>query len=423
MTDTLRAGTARVTITPPVGVHLQGYNRGKPSEGIRDELHARALVLEQGGTRAALVCADLIGLEPDSVARIRSMVEERTGIPGEAVCLATSHTHSGPAVAFVAQIDLPDPDVTRTIEKMLAGVVTLAARETRPVRVGHGEGHCGFNINRRLPTPNGIVMRPNPEGVQDRRVQIVRLDGEDGLPMAVLFRYACHPTCLSGQNLRLSGDYPGAAARVIERVYSSGTRAFFLPGCFGDLRPNLTTPQGDFRGATDAEVDRLGRMLGAEVVRVAEELAVGPDHGLAIAREELPLPYEGLPSVDDLRRALREAEMEAFDAGILERHARGEARVEVQALRLGPLTLVALPGEVMNEIGRAIEASLDGPSLVMAYTNANPGYLCTASAMAEGGYEPTCYMTSYHHPAPFPPDTEHRLRRAALAAAARLTAA
>jgi hypothetical protein len=53
----------------------------------------------------------------------------------------------------------------------------------------------------------------------------------------------------------------------------------------------------------------------------------------------------------------------------------------------------------------------------MGYTNANPGYLCTARAMAEGGYEPTCYLTSYHHPAPFTPDTEERLRRAALAAA------
>src|SRR5437763_16570304 len=120
MTDSLRAGTARVTITPPVGLHLQGYNRGKPTEGIRDDLYARALVLEQGSARFALVCADIIGLEPDSVARTRALVQEVTGIPGEAVCLATSHTHSGPAVMGVGKIDPPDTDYTRTLEKAMA---------------------------------------------------------------------------------------------------------------------------------------------------------------------------------------------------------------------------------------------------------------------------------------------------------------
>src|SRR5258708_18571819 len=82
MGDELRAGTARVNITPPVGLPLQGYNRGRPSEGIRDELYARALVLERGETRFALVCADIIGLEPDSVAPTRLLVEQTTGIPG-----------------------------------------------------------------------------------------------------------------------------------------------------------------------------------------------------------------------------------------------------------------------------------------------------------------------------------------------------
>ena len=88
MSEALRAGTARVTITPPVGLHLQGYNRGRPAEGIRDDLYARALVLERGATRFALVCADIIGLEQNSVARTRDLIQEATGIPGEAVCIA-----------------------------------------------------------------------------------------------------------------------------------------------------------------------------------------------------------------------------------------------------------------------------------------------------------------------------------------------
>jgi hypothetical protein len=316
----------------------------------------------------------------------------------------------------VGRMDPPDPDYTRTLEKAMAGAVAMAAKTIQPVRTGYGEGQCGFNINRRLPTPDGIVMRPNPDGVQDRRVQVIRLEGEATAPVAVLFRYACHPTCLSGTNLRYSGDYPGAAARAIERFHGPETMSFFLPGCFGDLRPNLTTPEGGFRGATDAEVDRLGRILGAEVVRVAEGIVAGTDDRLATGREELALPYADLPPVDALRQEVSRQGMDPFAEEILARRERGEARVEVQTMQLGPVTLVALPGEVINEIGSAIERELGGPAVVMGYTNANPGYLCTAQAMAEGGYEPSCYLTSYHHPAPFTQETEQLLCRAALAA-------
>lgn len=420
MAEQLYAGTARVTITPPVGIHLQGYNRGRPAEGIRDDLYARALVLARGETRFALVCVDVIGLEPESVARTRALVEGATGIPDHALCLATSHTHSGPAVAFVGRVDPPDLEYTRTLERLMAGAVTMAAGRMQPVRVGYGEGRCGFNINRRLPTPYGIVMRPNPEGSQDRRVQVIRLEGADGLPVAVLFRYACHPTCLTAGNLRFSGDYPGAACRTVERLYGGSALAFFLPGCFGDLRPNLINDAGEFRGATDLEVERLGRALGAEAVRVAEDIAVGRDDALASGAVGVVLPYAELSSSDALEEAIRTAGMEAFAARICARREQGEVCAEVQVLRLGAVTLVALPGEVMHEIGLAIEAALATPAVVLGYTNANPGYLCTARAMAEGGYEPTCYLTSYHHPAPFSPDTEERLRQAALTAAGAL---
>src|SRR6266852_5944280 len=142
MSGELRAGTARVTITPPVGLHLQGYNRGRPTEGIRDDLYARALVMERGEARFALVCADIIGLEPDSVARARALVEQSTGIPGAAVCLVASHTHSGPAVMLVGQMDPPDADYTRTLEKAMAGAVAMAVTAAQPVKVGYGEGRC-----------------------------------------------------------------------------------------------------------------------------------------------------------------------------------------------------------------------------------------------------------------------------------------
>src|SRR5262245_38324847 len=96
---TLKAGAAETVITPPLGIDLTGFG-GRPGSatGVHSDLYARALVLESGADRLAIVSLDVLGLDPDLVSRTRALVEAATGIPGERVLLNSSHTHSGPAV-------------------------------------------------------------------------------------------------------------------------------------------------------------------------------------------------------------------------------------------------------------------------------------------------------------------------------------
>src|SRR6185312_799878 len=135
--------------------------------------------------------------------------------------------------------------------------------------------------NRRLRMADGTVpMRPNPDGAIDRAVTVVRLDPAptDGAvpgqgPLALLYRYACHPTSVGAQNDLITADYPGAARRCIEQVYQAGSAqpfAMFLPGCFANLRPNLRGPEGGFRSATWPELDALGRQLAGAAIAAAE---------------------------------------------------------------------------------------------------------------------------------------------------------
>src|SRR5688572_26675066 len=99
MSATLKAGAAETVITPPLGVDLTGYGgRPGPASGVHSDLYARALVLELGDTRLALVALDVLGLDFDLVRQTRMLVEQATGIPGERVLLNASHTHAGPAV-------------------------------------------------------------------------------------------------------------------------------------------------------------------------------------------------------------------------------------------------------------------------------------------------------------------------------------
>lgn len=56
----LKAGVAKVDITPQPGLRLWGFeSRKSPATGTRDPLYARVLVLEAGDARLALVALDL----------------------------------------------------------------------------------------------------------------------------------------------------------------------------------------------------------------------------------------------------------------------------------------------------------------------------------------------------------------------------
>jgi hypothetical protein len=256
-------------------------------------------------------------------------------------------------------------------------------------------------------------------------------------------------------NLEISPDYPGVAQAFVEHAYGGGptsgsglpdgpgTLALFAQGCCGDIRPNLTTEDGQqFRPGTKQDAHRLGRILGAEVVKTCEDLAVRPWPGpIRMASTRIELPYARLPE---------RARLESLAAGGTTTHGGhldvdgrpfGDAlwaqrvlahldrrplptgiEVEIHALRVGDLTIVGLPGEVFAEIGFQIEAAIPGPSLVLGYTNGNHGYFCTQASYEGGGYEPAFSWMLYMHPAQFEPSNEHRLVEAGREVVARVWA-
>jgi hypothetical protein len=425
----LRVGLAAVDITPDGPLALEGYGgRAGVASGTLDPLAAQALVFDDGVRRAALIAVDACGIESTTVRRIRAAVEARGGVDGAAVMVTFTHTHGAPALTPFAGVAVDAPYVTWLVEA-LGGLVQRATAALRPAKLGAGEGAASFNVNRRLRTPDGIVLRANPAGPVDRRVRVLRLDpadapppagtlGEAPLPasdpLAVLFSYACHPTVKMADNTRYTADFPGSARRFIERVYAGDAAdaerpsAVFLQACAGTLRPHLLRPDGAFRSGTDHELLVLGRLLGSEVVRIAEGIVAEPVTSIAIGSREVWLPYAERPGGTAL--------------------ADGE-HAEVQVLRIGRHWLIATPGETTSEIGLAIERGLVELGLVrpergdlvltLGYANGYVGYLCSASVQLEGGYEPNDYG-GYLRPAPFAADIEPALVSTALSIAGSL---
>lgn len=147
--QSLEAGVARVDITPPTGLVLQGYpGVGRLATGVRDPLLARVLVVRSGATRVALVDLDLIAvLEPRYLTQLYEAVKD--GVPN--LLVTAIHTHSGPALIPGSS---PSPrDWEATAVAKISRAVHEAMTHTVSVRlgVGYGVAHLGHNLPYRKP--------------------------------------------------------------------------------------------------------------------------------------------------------------------------------------------------------------------------------------------------------------------------------
>jgi hypothetical protein len=249
----------------------------------------------------------------------------------------------------------------------------------RPVSVGYGVDRIDIGINRRQTVEGKAVVRLNPDGPNDPRVKVLRFDDGKSLdPVAVLMHAVCHPCVHTwgdkwspphpGGYPKMSADFPGVAKGFVEQVYGGRTKALFLQGCAGDIRPNL--PGHPYRCGDEADIRWCGRGLGCAAVRAADRAAV---------REELAKR----PAVYPIKCVTRTVEVPARDGG-------GVVKCELQALKVGPYLFLTLPGEPMVEYGLRIEKAVADRAvpIVVGYANGSIGYICTAKAHAEGGYEP-----------------------------------
>lgn len=399
--DTLKAGVARANITPPVGTVANG---GKSSIGIGTELYAKALVLDDGKTEAALVTADVILLGKKVVAETRARIEEMTGIPGGHVMFAASHTHAGAVTTMRDRWSVIEPDhsyVDQLVAKM-AGAVAEAYSRRGAVRIGAGQGYAAVSINRWISTPEGAKWAPNPEGPVDDTVSLLRVDGSGGKPLAVLINYAAHASVIRWGAF-FAADYPGVLQSVVEKVYDDQITVLFANGASGDTKIKWLTKSEDgslrfgYGGVEDAR--RWGTALAGEAIKTLEQIGTAEEVGdLRMISKEVALPLLALPSVEDVEAELRAKRKKGEDTTWEERTLvslrAGTAPTfitgEIQVLRIGPeIMLVAVPGELFAEVGLRIREQVACKHLfIVGYANGYVGYLPSAASCREDGNTP-----------------------------------
>ncbi len=423
-----RLGTARVDITPPVGTPMQGYAaRTHGSTGVHDRLSATATAFDDGSRRAAIVSCDLIGLGRGSVRSIRSAAARLCHMDPGAIMVNCSHTHGGPATGGRSYVKTR-ADYLRTLERQVATTVALAVKDLEPAGLSTGVGEARIGANRRAQQDGKMVIGVNPEGPTDPEVLVLRADDATGAPYGLVFSYSCHGTTLGGDNYLTTADYVGYARSTMESIPSDRSCiSSFLSGTAGNINPH---PRGTFELAR-----RQGITLGAEVLKASQWTQPMESSTISHAQIDIDLPLAPPPTQEVLRDELPRLEAELRAAKRRGEHNAGlkaqvfwrremlrrirtnsvkEAiRAEIQAIRIGDMGVVGLPGEVFVEIGLSLKhRSPFNHTIVSGYTNDNVGYIPTARAFEEGGYEPNSFV--YLMEQKFEPGVEDVARESAL---------
>jgi len=262
----LRVGAARVDITPPA-------DPANPPSGkyAHERLYARAIVLDNGTTKAALIGADQGGLSEGVWEAASKQIAAELNCPAENIVMSATHTHSGWGPGGFPGMRGLRPDAgTNQPPPPIVGQIVDAVRQAKArlqaARVGYGTGKSYLNVNRDAVDGESHLwtQAPNPEGPSDKTVAVIEFLSATGEPIAVYMDYAMHPVngFLAGLT---SADFAGAASRYVEQAFDDKTVVVFVQGASGDQNP-LYLRAGTNAMASQSGVPITGYVLTRERV-------------------------------------------------------------------------------------------------------------------------------------------------------------
>jgi neutral ceramidase len=275
--NALRAGAGRSEIEYPAGTWpLDGFT------GVHDPLFVRVLILEST-ERIVLAVLDQTSLSPSPLAVVRERLAGIADVDQRSVIVSVSHTFSAPHLSDAAA---GSDRMRSAMEAVLAAVddaATAAVEALGSAAIGAGTGVCDINVNRDVETADGWTLGASEDGFSDKTVVVVRVDGSDGRPIALLVNSAVQPSVMNESVAEggrpVTADLAGAAMAALERT-SPGVVAMFLIGAAGDQAPALTSvrkalgPAGEWvRRDAGAGGFAVAELLGERLAGAARTIA------------------------------------------------------------------------------------------------------------------------------------------------------
>ena len=403
-------------------------------------MYCNAMYIESESSKNKVIILDfdLCSMSEEIDEMIRDAVVSTVDISKENIRICLSHTHAGPpygkdnlnGAGWITEgVELINPYYDSFPEKISNSVIE-AVESAVNCNVSYGKGMSDININRRPADEKGnLFTGRNWDGPVDHSVDVIGFDDENGNVVSTIVGYACHPHILGPENRLISPDYPGHLRKTVEDIV--GGSCLFFQGYAGNQGPVHT-----FVG--EVEVARkAGKILGLEASKVRmsldpferkeelieivqagadlgmyEDVAVSePSDDLQVRNKYIDLPSLDFPSYekasqdyknalldlkkiresgnkDDIKKMVSTVKRTNFTRKLTEISKGGKVNIWIQTIKIGDIIFQGLPLEPFMEFSHKIKSlNPDKKIFWSGYTNGWLGYLPTAKAYEEGGYE------------------------------------
>lgn len=353
----LQAGWAVRIMTPDVGVPMGGYGarkNGKKSEGVRDELMAKAISISDGVNTVVFLGLDMLIVPPNIAEMTVAKVAQSVPLTANDIYFTASHTHCGPggfAPGLASKISGGeyDPEVPAFLSSVFADAIVAAYKDMKPALVAHGHVNAQHYIRNR-----------SRDGEVDGALNYMVVQQEAGKQCYVT-RFSAHPTIFGADMMEFSGEFPGEMMRYIEE--QTNATAIYFGGAFG----SMSTRAPDAPSRTE-KVAAFGQALGQLLLNNMPE----PDFRAYATVASVGVSV-GVPPIQ-VRPLSPNWRLSPVAAKILNVPPEGR----IQGARIGDMIFIGLPFDVSGELAREWrqQASEQGWDLwVTSFSGAYLGYL------------------------------------------------
>ncbi len=384
LADGIKASVAEVILTPPleIGYTLGGYGArmSKPAKGVHDDIKAKALIMQQGDIKYALVTLDILGLPPN----VKPQVIERLNNDEwteENIMFLPSHSHTSlemfalndKNIFGMPQIGIFQPELLEYVVKTLSELIVLADQDLQEVKIGTERKIIeGMNRNRR------------GEPFLDSYLTVTRIDYINGSPMSVLVNWTGHPTLMDEDDMWVSGGWPGYLQRELEAWIGHDAIAMYYNGAEGDQSVIAKNAGSHYEKA-----ENYGRDLAVKVLDIYNNIRPEKSVEFEYNYKIIELP-ERKAHPDFMETGGEEYGLNEENIQVLLNQVFPE-KTSIGVCKIGDLLIIGIPGEMTAELGLEIKNNLNAQGVkypvIGGLANQWISYIMSEEAYDESGYE------------------------------------